>query len=285
LGKAIVQAREHGFLGENILGTEFSFDIEVRLGAGSYLCGEETALLESLEGKRGWPRIRPPYPATCGLWGRCTALNNVETLANIPEIVVRGADWFRGMGVASSPGTKLFCLSGHIERPGVVETEMGVPLRTLIYEFGGGVQRGRRLKAVLVGGAAGAFVTPDALDVPMDFDSLRERGAALGSGAILVMDESTCIVDILSSILRFFRHESCGKCAPCRAGTDVLVRLIEGIQAGERDERTLDLMEEIAGTMEAASLCPLGQSVVLPVRTAIAHFRNDILAPPKEAVA
>jgi NADH:ubiquinone oxidoreductase subunit F (NADH-binding) len=278
LRQAIAQARERGFLGNDILGTGFSFDVEVAPGAGSYLCGEETALLESLEGKRGWPRIRPPYPVTFGLWREGTALCNVETLANVPDIVLRGADWFRGIGTSSSPGTKVFCLSGHVRRPGAVEAEMGIPLSTLIYEFGGGIPRGLGLKAVLVGGAAGAFLTPDALDVPMDFDSLRERGAALGSGAILVMDESTCLPAVLSSVLRFFHHESCGKCVPCRAGTDALVRLVEGVRAGEGDERTLDLIGEIAGAMEVASLCPLGGSVALPVRTALQNFRGEFLA-------
>ena len=276
--KAISQAREYGLLGDDILGSGFSFDLEVRPGAGAYVCGEETSLIESLEGKRGWPRIRPPYPVTCGLWGKPTVVNNVETLANVPEILRQGADWYRTLGTPTCPGTKVYTLLGHVRYPGLVEVEMGTPLRTLVYELGGGVPEGRTLKAVLVGGAAGAFLSPQDLDVRMDFDSLREMAAALGSGAVLVMDESACIVDMLASVLRFFRHESCGQCTPCRAGTDALVRLIEAVRRGEGDGRTLGLMTEIVETMRLASLCPLGQSVALPVTTALTHFRDEFEA-------
>ena len=276
--RAIAQAREYGLLGEDILGSGFSFDLEVRPGAGAYVCGEETALIESLEGKRGWPRIRPPYPVTHGLWGKPTVVNNVETLANVPEILRQGAEWYRSLGTPTCPGTKVYTILGHVRFPGLVEVEMGTPLRTLVYELGGGLPEGRRLKGVLVGGAAGAFLPPESLDVRMDFDSLRGLAAALGSGAILVMDESACIVDMLASVLWFFRHESCGQCVPCRAGTDELVRLIELVRAGEGDEGTLALMETIVETMRQASLCPLGQSVAMPVKTALSGFREEFLS-------
>ncbi|HEC63555.1 MAG TPA: NADH-quinone oxidoreductase subunit NuoF, partial [Candidatus Acetothermia bacterium] len=278
LQRAISQAQEYGLLGEDILGSGFSFHLEVLPGAGAYVCGEETSLLESAEGKRGWPRIRPPFPTSRGVWDKPTVVNNVETLANVPEIILRGADWFRGLGTPSSPGTKLFPILGQVRFPGVVEAEMGILLRTLIYELGGGLPPGRRLKGVLVGGAAGAFLSPEELDVPLDFDSLREIGAVLGSGAVLVLDESTCLVDTLASVLRFFRHESCGQCTPCRAGTDVLVRLIDQLRQGEGDARTLELILETAEVMNLASLCPLGQSVALPVKSALSRFREEFEA-------
>lgn len=277
LKKAIAQAQDHGLLGSGILDTDFHFSVEVRPGAGAYVCGEETALIESLEGKRGWPRIRPPYPVTHGLWGKPTVVNNVETLANVPEIIRRGATWFRSFGTPTCPGTKVYTILGHVRFPGLVEVEMGTPLRTLIYELGG-VRDGRNLKAVLVGGAAGAFFSPKDLDVPLDFDSLAGRAAVLGSGAVLVMDETTCMVDMLGSIFRFFRHESCGQCVPCRVGTDLLVRLLSDIQMGRGDESYLDRMVEVAEAMRLASLCPLGQSLSLPLSSVLAGFREEFLA-------
>ena len=278
LAKAIEQARAYGLLGENILESGFSFDIEVRPGAGAYVCGEETALIESLEGKRGWPRIRPPYPVTYGLWGKPTVVNNVETLANVPDILLRGASWYRTLGTPTCPGTKVYTILGHVRFPGLVEVEMGTPLRVLIYELGGGIRDGRALKAVLIGGAAGAFLTSRDLDVRLDFDSLAGKAAVLGSGAVLVMDEMTCMVDMLGSILRFFRHESCGQCVPCRVGTDLLVRMLEGIRRGMAPEEALSRMAEIVETMRLSSLCPLGQSLALPVRSALENFREEFLA-------
>lgn len=278
LTRAIEQARAYGLLGENILESGFSFDIEVRPGAGAYVCGEETALIESLEGKRGWPRIRPPYPVTYGLWGKPTVVNNVETLANVPDILLRGASWYRTLGTPTCPGTKVYTILGHVRFPGLVEVEMGTPLRVLIYELGGGIRDGRALKAVLIGGAAGAFLTSRDLDVRLDFDSLAGKAAVLGSGAVLVMDEMTCMVDMLGSILRFFRHESCGQCVPCRVGTDLLVRILEGIRRGMADEGALSRMAEIVETMRLSSLCPLGQSLALPVRSALENFREEFLA-------
>ncbi len=275
---AIDQARDYGLLGRDIMGSGFAFDMEVRPGAGAYVCGEETSLLESLEGKRGWPRMRPPYPVTFGLWGKPTALNNVETLANVPEIVAGGAEWYKQLGTAACTGTKVYTILGHVRFPGLVEVEMGTPLRALVYDLGGGLPDGQALKAVLVGGAAGAFVTPQALDVRMDYESLRNWAAALGSGAILVMDESACLVDMLGSVLRFFRHESCGQCVPCRAGTDRLVNILEGIRRGQGGASALEELERIAATMQVASLCPLGQSVLLPVHTALTGFRDEFVA-------
>ncbi|QAA76862.1 MAG: NADH-ubiquinone oxidoreductase chain F [Candidatus Bipolaricaulis sibiricus] len=276
--RAIAQAEALGILGDRVFDTDFAFRIEVRPGAGAYVCGEETALLESLEGKRGWPRMKPPYPVTHGLWGKPTVVNNVETLANVPDIVRHGPAWYRALGTATCPGTKVYTILGNVRYSGLVEVEMGTPLRALIYELGGGLLPGRSLKGVLVGGAAGAFLPTSELDVRLDFDSLAERAAALGSGAVLVLDESACVVDMLSSVLRFFRHESCGQCAPCRSGTDVLVRLVSALQCGQADDRTLNQMVSIVDAMRAASLCPLGQSVALPVRTAVAGFRDEFAA-------
>lgn len=276
--RAVAEAERLGILGDRVFDTDFSFHVEVRPGAGAYVCGEETALLESLEGKRGWPRIRPPYPVTYGLWGKPTVVNNVETLANVPDIVRHGPDWYRTLGTPSCPGTKVYTILGHVRYPGLVEVEMGTTLRTVVYELGGGLPPGRSLKGILIGGAAGAFLTPQDLDVRLDFDSLAERAAALGSGAVLVMDDSSCIVDMLSSVLRFFRHESCGQCIPCRSGTDVLLRLVLRLQAGTAPATALDQLVTVVDAMRAASLCPLGQSVALPVRTALAGFGPEFSA-------
>jgi len=273
--RAIRDAEALGILGDRVFDTDFAFRAEVRPGAGAYICGEETALIESLEGKRGWPRIKPPYPVTCGLWAKPTVVNNVETLANVPDIVRHGPEWYRSFGTRTCPGTKVYTILGHVRYPGLVEVEMGTPLRVLVHELGGGLLPGRTLKGVLIGGAAGAFLPPRELDVRLDFDSLAERAAALGSGAVLVMDESACMVDMLSSVLRFFRHESCGQCAPCRSGTDVLVRLISALQTDTANRRTLDQIVQIVDAMRAASLCPLGQSVALPVHSALAAFGEE----------
>src|SRR5208337_1935640 len=224
LRKAIRKAEARGFLGQNIAGSDFSFRIEIRPGAGSYLCGEELTLLESLEGRRGYPRIKPPFPAESGLWNMPTLVNNVETLANMPFIISEGADAYLALGTRSSPGTKIFCISGDVERPGAVEVEMGIPLRSLIDNFAGGVKNGGAPLAVLLGGAAGTFVSSSQLDVPMDYDALKEAGATLGSGAVIVMGPQRSLFTMLSSIMDFFRHEACGKCIPCRVGT---VRLAE----------------------------------------------------------
>jgi NADH-quinone oxidoreductase subunit F len=275
---AIDAARKAGLLGERILESEFSFDIEIKKGAGAYVCGEETSLIESMEGKRGYPRLKPPYPGAVGLWLKPTVVNNVETLANVPPIVLHGADWFRSYGTASCPGTKVFTILGHVERPGLAEAEMGTSLQTIINEYGGGVKDGKAFKGALIGGAAGAFVCPNCLDKPMDFDGLKELSAVLGSGAILVFNEDASIVEMLDGILAFYKHESCGQCAPCRAGTRALRAIMGRIRAGHGQQGDLDRMVTVATAMQAASLCPLGQSVILPITSALQNFRSEFEA-------
>ena len=275
--KAIDQALEYNLLGKNILETNFSFDLEIKKGAGAYVCGEETALIDSLEGKRGYPRIKPPFPANKGLWQKPTCVNNVETLANIPEIIYKGSNWFKKFGTEKSTGTKVFTILGHVEYPGLIEVEMGTPLREIIFSYGGGIKGGKRFKAALVGGSAGVFLPERLLDVKMDFESLDESKAVLGSGAILVMDEDTDIVDMLFSILKFFAHESCGQCSVCRIGTHQLLNLIYGIRRGQAQEKDIDQMVKIAETMFDMSLCPLGQSLIMPVKSAVENFRQDFL--------
>jgi len=280
---AIDQARQFNLLGKNILETGFSFDVEIKKGAGAYVCGEETALIESLEGRRGHPRLKPPYPVTHGLWNKPTLVNNVETLSNVPGIIHQGSDWFRKFGTAKCPGTKVFTILGHVEYPGLIEVEMGTPLREIIFSFGGGVKGGKRFKAALLGGAAGVFLSEKLLDVPMDFESLKENKAVLGSGAVLVMNEDASILDMLASILKFFVHESCGQCSPCRVGTRQLADLLEKIRKGQGTEADLERMVNVSKTMFATSLCPLGQSLIMPVRSAIENFREDFLKPGKPA--
>ncbi len=275
---AIEAARSVGLLGENIFDSDFSFDIEIKRGAGAYVCGEETALIESIEGKRGYPRLKPPYPGAVGLWSKPTVVNNVETLANVPPILLNGADWFRSFGTEACPGTKVYTILGHVEKPGLAEAEMGTTLQTIIDEHGGGVKDAKRFKGALIGGAAGAFVCSDCLDKPMDFDGLQELSAVLGSGAILVLSEDASIVDMLDGILTFFRHESCGQCAPGRAGTPALGRILKRIRSGEGRAGDLDRMLRVARTIHATALCPLDQSVLLPVESALKHFRGEFEA-------
>lgn len=274
LEKAIAQAKEYGFLGDNIFGTDFSFDLSIKKGAGAYVCGEETALIESLEGKRGEPRFKPPYPTDAGLWGKPTVINNVETLANVPSIIQNGANWFRSFGTEKSPGTKVYSILGHIVNAGLIEVPMGVTLREIIYGYGGGMRSGK-FKIAQVGGTAGALLGEDALDVPMDFDSLRPLNATLGSGAILIMDDSTCIVDVLRSVVAFFRRESCGKCAPCRVGGEKIYNLINNIDGGEPD--IVDRLMDMALYMQQTSFCALGQSYIMPIASAIKYFKDEII--------
>lgn len=272
---AIDAARKAGLLGENILESDFSFDIEIKKGAGAYVCGEETSLIESIEGKRGYPRLKPPYPGAVGLWDKPTVVNNVETLANVAPIILNGAEWFRSYGTEKCPGTKVFTILGHVEKPGLIEAEMGTSLQTIIDVYGGGVKDGKAFKGALIGGAAGAFVCPDCLDKPMDFEGLKELSAVLGSGAILVFNEDASMVEMLDGILAFFKHESCGQCVPCRAGTRALKRLMERIRDGQGDAQDLDKMVDVAAVMQATSLCPLGQSVILPITSSLKHFRAE----------
>jgi NADH-quinone oxidoreductase subunit F len=278
LETAIGQARQYGLLGDHILESDFSFDIAVMKGAGAYVCGEETALIESLEGKRGHPRNKPPYPVTEGLWGKPTVVNNVETLANVPEIIKNGAEWFRSYGTEKCPGTKVFTIIGNVATPGLIEAEMGTTLRDIIYEYAGGIKEGKKFKGALVGGAAGAFLGPDMLDVQMDFVNLREYTAVLGSGAILVMDEDTDIVDMLRNVLQFFKHESCGHCVPCRLGTAQLVKVIGRIASSKGKKEDIDKLVRISEVMRDTSFCPLGQSLNLPISSSLKYFGDEIRA-------
>jgi NADH-quinone oxidoreductase subunit F len=277
LEKAIAQARECGLLGVNILESGFNFDINIMTGAGAYVCGEETALIESMEGKRGHPRYKPPYPVTEGFRGKPTVVNNVETLANVSEIILNGASWFKGYGTEKSPGTKVYTIIGHVSTPGLIEAEMGTTLRDIIFEYAGGIKDGKKFKGALVGGAAGAFIGPEMLDVPMDFMNLREYSAVLGSGAILVMDETTDIVGMLQSVLHFFKHESCGHCVPCRLGTAQLVKIIDRIAKTKGTKEDIDVMVKISDVMRDTSFCPLGQSLQLPITSSLKYFKDEIM--------
>jgi NADH-quinone oxidoreductase subunit F len=276
VNRAIQQATEKGYLGKNIFGTDFSLGIEVKPGAGSYLCGEELTLLESLEGKRGYPRIKPPFPAENGLFGKPTFVSNVETLANITRIIEKDSSWFSSLGMKDSTGTKIFTISGSVNKPGFYEVEMGVTLRELIFELAGGISFDRQFKAALVGGAAGAFVDESVLDIPIGYDSLKAVGATLGSGAVIVLDDTADIVQITRSILKFFNHESCGKCVPCRIGTTILVSMIEQIKKDQDNSiHSLDSLVYEADYMAKTALCPLGQSPLLPLRSLKRYFSKE----------
>jgi len=275
LEQALHKARMVGFLGNGILGTDFSFDIEVRTGAGAYVCGEETALLESMEGKRGNPRVKPPYPNTYGFKGQPTLVNNVETLANIPWIMRKGADAFKKIGTPRNPGTKVFTLLGSVNNTGLIEVPMGISLREIIETYGGGMKVGRQFKAAQTGGTAGGIIPRALWETPMDYDSLAEKETALGSGALLIMDDQIGMPEMLLSMLKFFRHESCGKCSPCRNGTDTLVRLLEKMIAGEGNEEDLKLIEKTASIMNKTCLCALGQSPFIPIRTIFRYFKHE----------
>jgi len=274
LAHAIAEARHHGFLGEDVMGHGFAFDIELRRGAGAYICGEETALFNSIEGKRGEPRNKPPFPVTHGVFGKPTAINNVETLINVLEVLRVGAEAFAAIGTEGSTGPRLFCVSGHVERPGVYEIEHGATLRELI-ELAGGVRGGAAIKAVLLGGAAGGFVGPDMLDAKLTFEDAKEGGYTLGSGVVMVFDESADLVDLCLRIARFFRDESCGQCVPCRVGTvrqeEALHRLVSGTTIGSREDE-LALIDEVARVMRDASICGLGQTAASAVQSAIARL-------------
>lgn len=273
---ALEQTQEHGLLGENILDSGYTLDIEVKLGGGSYLCGEEFTLLESIEGKRGYPRIKPPYPAEKGLFDMPTLINNVETLSHIPAIILNGANWYKSIGTDQSPGTKIFTVSGDVVNPGYFEVEMGVTLKELIYSLAGGMKEGKKFKTALLGGAAGTFVPESFLDVKMAFETLQEKDAVLGSGAVIVMAEDKSILEMLQSILRFFEHESCGKCVPCRVGTRQLLILLEKIITnGQAKSSNIDALLQQFELMAKTSLCPLGQSPVLPIKSAVRHFREE----------
>jgi len=275
LNAAIDQAYKKGFLGKNIKGTDFSFDLAVHSGAGAYICGEASALIESLEGKRGQFRVRPPYMATHGAYAKPTVVNNVETLVNVSHIINKGAAWWSGIGSKDSPGTKVFGISGHLNKPGLYELPMGVPLRELIYEHGGGIRGGKNLKAVIPGGVSTSFLTPEHLDVNMDVKSLQEAGSAIGSGATMVLDEDTCIVHIVWRAMAFFAHESCGRCTPCREGTDWMMRTLARIDNGEGTMEDLDILKDVSHTIHNNCFCPLGEGAVMPVLSSLKYFRHE----------
>lgn len=270
LNKAIEQAASKGLLGD--------FSIEVRSGAGAYVCGEETALIESIEGNRGEPRYKPPYPPTQGLWGKPTIVNNVETFANLPAIVANGAEWYAAIGVPSYPGTKVFTLTGDINNRTFFEVPTNTTIRELIYQFGGGIPAGKKFKAVQIGGTSGAFIPEPQLDTPIAFDNMSAIGATLGSGAVFVVDETRDIVDVATRIAGFFEHESCGKCAPCREGTARMAEVMENINNGMADVSDLALLRKLGRVMSVACLCGLGQAAPAPVITTLEHFLTDYQA-------
>jgi NADP-reducing hydrogenase subunit HndC len=278
LQKAIEQALEYGLLGDNIFGTNFSFHIHVHAGAGAYVCGEETALIESIEGKRGEPRARPPYPTTNGLWGKPTLVNNVETLANVAPVVRNGAAWYRKFGTPSSPGTKVYTIMGNVNRTGVIEVPMGITLREVIQIYAGGMKNGATLRLAQTGGSSGSIVPASLQDTPMDFESFRKAGVSLGSGALLICDDNTCVVELAKVLLNFFRFESCGKCTPCRVGTHRTHHILTEITEGRGKLSDLDTLDYMVTQMDALSNCGLGQTAMVPVRDMLKHFRATVEA-------
>ena len=275
---AINQARAYGLLGKDIFGTGFNFDIHLRFGAGAFVCGEETALMTSIEGKRGEPRPRPPFPAVKGLFGQPTILNNVETYANIPQIILKGVDWFRSMGTEKSKGTKVFALGGKIVNTGLVEVPMGTTLREVVEEIGGGIPNGKKFKAAQTGGPSGGCIPASLIDTPIDYDNLIAIGSMMGSGGLIVMDEDTCMVDLARFFLEFTVDESCGKCTPCRIGTKRLLEILDKIIAGNGELEDLDRLEELSNYIKSASLCGLGQTAPNPVLSTLRYFRDEYVA-------
>ena len=275
---AISQAREYGLLGENIFDSGFNFDIELRLGAGAFVCGEETALMTSIEGNRGEPRPRPPFPALKGLFQKPTILNNVETFANIPQIIVNGPEWFASMGTENSKGTKVFALGGKIHNTGLVEVPMGTTLREIVEEIGGGIPNGKKFKAAQTGGPSGGCIPAEHLDVPIDYDNLKKIGSMMGSGGLIIMDEDTCMVDIAKFFLEFTVDESCGKCTPCRIGTRRMLEILEKITKGQATMEDLDKLEELCYHLQSSSLCALGQTAPNPVLSTLRYFRDEYIA-------
>lgn len=278
LGIAINQAKEYHLLGKNIFGTDFSFDIELRLGAGAFVCGEETALIASIEGYRGMPRNKPPFPAVKGLWGHPTNVNNVETFANIPVIFLKGPEWFKSIGTEKSSGTKVFALGGKIQNTGLLEVPMGTTLREVIFDIGGGIPNRRKFKAVQTGGPSGGCITEASLDTPIDFDNLIKLGSMMGSGGMIVMDEDNCMVDVARFYLDFTVDESCGKCTPCREGTKRMLDILNNICAGKGTLEDLDTLESLGKMIQESSLCGLGQTAPNPVLSTLKHFRDEYIA-------
>lgn len=275
LGKAIKDARAAGLLGEKILGTDFCFDLEIRMGSGAFVCGEETALIESIEGMRGEPRSRPPFPAVKGLWGKPTVLNNVESYANVPAIILRGGEWFAAMGTEKSRGTKVLALAGDINISGLVEVPMGTTLRELVFEIGGGIPNGKRFKAAQIGGPSGGCIPARYLDVPLDYESLNDLSAIMGSGGLVVMDEDTCMVDVARFFLEFVQEESCGKCVPCRLGTKRMLEVVQRICDGHGEPGDVEYLHELAEQIKISALCGLGQTAPNPVLSTLRFFRDE----------
>ncbi|MBQ1198174.1 MAG: NADH-quinone oxidoreductase subunit NuoF, partial [Spirochaetaceae bacterium] len=274
---AMAQAKEAGLLGKDILGSGFDFDIEIRLGAGAFVCGEETALLRSIEGQRGMPTPKPPFPAQCGLWGKPTVINNVETWANIPVILTKGADWFNKIGTDDSKGTKVFALTGKINNSGLVEVPMGTTLREIIFEIGGGIKGGKKFKGVQTGGPSGGIITEEHLDTPIDFGALTRLGSMMGSGGMIVMDEDDCVVDVAKFYMEFCVDESCGKCSPCRIGTRQMHTILEKISRGNGELEDIQKLKDIGQAMKSASLCALGQSAPNPTLSTINKFEQEYI--------
>ena len=275
LKNAISQARSYGILGENILGTNFSFDIKINKGAGAFVCGEGSALTASIEGKRGMPRVKPPRTVEQGLFGKPTVLNNVETFANVPSIINKGAEWYKSIGPEKSPGTKAFALTGNIENTGLIEVPMGTTLREIIFDIGGGIKDGKKFKAVQIGGPSGGCLITSDLDLLLDFDSLKKVGAMIGSGGLVVMDEDTCMVEVAKFFMNFTQNESCGKCVPCREGTKRMLEILERIVSGKGVLSDIDLLLELADTISSTALCGLGKTAALPVVSTIKNFRDE----------
>ncbi len=275
LRKALTRAREKNFLGENILKTNLNFDIKIKLGAGAFVCGEETALIASIEGQRGMPRAKPPFPVYSGLWGKPTVINNVETLANVPSIIRNGAAWFASFGTEKSKGTKVFALTGKVKNTGLIEVPMGIPLREIIYDIGGGIAKGRAFKAVQTGGPSGGCIPTELIDIQLDYESLAKVGSIVGSGGMVVLDETDCMVSIAKFFLEFTQAESCGKCVPCRVGTKRLLEILDRITRGKGKEGDLELLEDLGHDVKASSLCGLGQTAPNPVLSTLKYFRHE----------
>jgi NADP-reducing hydrogenase subunit HndC len=279
---ALEQAKEYGLLGENILGSGFSFDLEIREGSGAFVCGEETSLIHSIEGKSPEPRQRPPFPAQVGIWGCPTVINNVETLANVPVILLRGADWYSQIGTATSKGTKIFSLVGKINNTGLIEVPMGITLREIIYEIGGGIPDNKEFKAVQTGGPSGGCIPNMHIDLPIDYESLKEVGSMMGSGGMIVMDEDTCMVDVAKFFIQFTNDESCGKCSVCRDGSDALLEVLTRITSGEGCNGDVEFLEELGAVIKDASMCGLGQTLPNPVLSTLKYFREEYVAHVKD---
>ena len=279
---AIEQAEENGYLGKNIMGSDFNFTIHIKEGAGAFVCGEETALIASIEGERGMPRPKPPFPANKGLFGRPTLINNVETLANISTIILKGADWFSSMGTEKSKGTKTFALTGEVNNTGLIEVPMGTTLREIVFDIGGGIRNGKKFKAVQIGGPSGGCLTEKHLDIPMDYDNLIAAGAMVGSGGLVVMNEDTCIVEVARFFMNFTQNESCGKCVPCREGTKNMLKILERIVRGEGKMEDIEVLQELANAVKDGSLCGLGKTAPNPVLSTLKYFLDEYVAHIKD---